>query len=437
MMLKKIVASVALIATVAVSAAMFAAFEAHVINVTAHIENALKVDTEPIMFGTVFPQEMLYRDFDIVLSESFIGADRVDDVEYVIKQKMKPCLVVPVDPAYPNGDMEPIDPTCVPDTANATPPHNATGWHYLDLCQFLSKTNDDLDGQETENDTSHRSYYVDNDPVGPSDNDYCRETVDPDATGRLTKIAGDIADRWVVDLKVPPVDGYVGQDWPEGCPTIPDNDKTYGCDLWIEVTWVSETDEDNGDLACVDADVMLVLDRSGSVITELATLKTAAKDFVTALAPASDGTWMGQTSFADNGSLDLHLTSNVTAINNAIDGLSAGGFTNLAEGLTLATAELVNLDRTPDVDYPDYMVVITDGAPNRPTDETAAKVAATAAADAARAAGIKIYVVGVGTDTATADYLRNNIANSTGQYYDAANYAGLETILSDIATCTP
>ena len=57
---KKIIAAVAMISVVTLSAAMFAAFEAHVINVTAKIENALAVNTTPIEFGTVFPEEVLY-----------------------------------------------------------------------------------------------------------------------------------------------------------------------------------------------------------------------------------------------------------------------------------------------------------------------------------------------------------------------------------------
>jgi hypothetical protein len=39
-------------------------------------------------------------------------------------------------------------------------------------------------------------------------------------------------------LKVPPVKGFVGQDWPAGCPTVPTNDVDLGCDLWIEVTGI-------------------------------------------------------------------------------------------------------------------------------------------------------------------------------------------------------
>jgi hypothetical protein len=157
-------------------------------------------------------------------------------VEYKIVQKLKPC------PVSVRPISVPGDPSCVPDGTNPgidVPLHNATGWHYLSLCPYLSKTNNDDDGKATENDTSHPSYYVDNGPTGPSADDYCLTTPGADATGRLAKGAGDTSDAWLVDLKVPPVDGTVGQDWPTGCPVLAENDKTYGCDLWIEVTGIS------------------------------------------------------------------------------------------------------------------------------------------------------------------------------------------------------
>lgn len=72
-----------------VSLPLFAAFEAHVVNVTARIENALTVDTSPIEYGTVFPQEKLDRFISVALSQSFQDEQRVDDVNYVIRQKPK------------------------------------------------------------------------------------------------------------------------------------------------------------------------------------------------------------------------------------------------------------------------------------------------------------------------------------------------------------
>ena len=89
-MAKKILLGLVAIAVVVGGVAGMSAYEAHVINVTAHIENALSVTPDELMFGTVFPQEKFYKDLTVALSGSFLEEDRVDDVEYVIKQKPKP-----------------------------------------------------------------------------------------------------------------------------------------------------------------------------------------------------------------------------------------------------------------------------------------------------------------------------------------------------------
>ena len=419
---KKIIAAVAMVSVVTLSAAMFAAFEAHVINVTAKIENALAVNTTPIEFGTVFPEEVLYSSpINMKLSDSFMAEDRVDDVEYIIRQKPKCALF---DAA---GNI--TDYGRVTEDANNNFICVDAGYEKLPvLCPFLSKTPDNSPA----NDGSIAAFH------GSITDWTMADTLATQVKGRLAKSDKDIEDNWIIDLHVPCFAGNCAQDYV--VPTEYELDPAlehlqFGCDLWIEVTGISETDDD---LGCLDkADVMLVLDRSGSIdSSELAILKTAAKDFVTALAPAVDKAYMGQTSFADVGSHDLDLTYVVADIEAAINDLTSGGRTNLAEGITLATTELAVNDRD-DADAPDFMVIITDGAPNEPGDETAAKAAAATAANFARAAGIKLYVVGVGTDTATADYLRNSIANSVGQYYDVTDYSGLSAILDDIATCNP
>jgi len=230
-MKKKILLSLAVAAVVVGGIAAFSAYEAHVINVTAHIENALTVNTTPIEFGTVFPQEYLERTFTVSLSDSFLGADRVDDVEYVIKQKPK-CKL---DPIYSGGDL--------PLYAAVNYWDHLCPVNYLkmeDLCKFLSKTPVDSDG-----DTPYPSYYSNpNNIIGDYD-DECRsfDVSIADATGYLMKSLGDVSDTWIIDLKVPPVDGTIGQDWPLSCAdwTVPANDVDYGCDLWVEVTGISET----------------------------------------------------------------------------------------------------------------------------------------------------------------------------------------------------
>ncbi|KPJ57425.1 hypothetical protein AMJ49_00605 [Parcubacteria bacterium DG_74_2] len=225
-MSKKLLALGAVLAVVAGVAAL-SAYEAHVINVTAHIENALDVHPESIAFGTVFPQEYVESDFTVSLSTSFLGAGRVDDVEYVIKQKPKPMwddqTGVPVgcysgartiDEARAYCHDYPEDLDCC----------------YLSLCPFLSK----LDGDPADmNDYGVPSYYQ---------GTYCEPPYPEYASGYLSKIIDDISDSWLVDLKVPPVAGYVGQDWPESCMewVVAENDVDYGCDLWVEVTYISE-----------------------------------------------------------------------------------------------------------------------------------------------------------------------------------------------------
>ena len=70
--MKKLLLGLAAAGTALAMVPLFAAFEAHVINVTARIENALNVPIQELTFGTVFPQEMLDREFDVRLSDSFL-----------------------------------------------------------------------------------------------------------------------------------------------------------------------------------------------------------------------------------------------------------------------------------------------------------------------------------------------------------------------------
>ena len=89
-MAKKILLALGAVLVVAAGVAAMAAFEAHVINVSAYIENALKVSTKEINFGTVFPQEEMTTIATIALSNSFFAQTRVDkNVEYKVTEKPK------------------------------------------------------------------------------------------------------------------------------------------------------------------------------------------------------------------------------------------------------------------------------------------------------------------------------------------------------------
>ncbi len=188
---------------------------------------------------------------------------------------------------------------------------------------------------------------------------------------------------------------------------------------------------------CSQADVMLVLDRSGSInSTELGQLKTAAKDFVDALGLTPAGIHAGQSSFATTGSLDHHLLANAVTLKAAIDALVSGGFTNLKEGIDLAKTEFDNPgdghDRA-DLSSPDKMIIITDGHPNKPFPSSTADDVAKTSADSARAAGIEVFVVGVGSDVNTA-YLQT-VADDASHYFSVADYSALETTLQKLDLC--
>lgn len=218
-----------------VSLPLMAAYEAHVINVTAHIENALYVHPESRNFGTVFPQE--YRELGtfVTFSKSFSATDqtRVSKIDYKIVQKPKPR------PEFENSAGIPEARKWCHDNYPQTPydPNNAD-WQaflvncYPSLCPYLSKTPDNLDG----NDIGVLPFH---DPWSASSIAY----------GTIDKNSAYVGDNWVVDLTVPCFEGMCAQDWadfvfdhnPNANPDdymLPADleDETFGCDLWFEIT---------------------------------------------------------------------------------------------------------------------------------------------------------------------------------------------------------
>src|SRR3989344_1698554 len=215
-MKKKIFLGLAVAGTTLALLPLFAAFEAHVVNVTAKIENALTVPVNPLDFGTVFPQEYLVKNIPVQLSQSFLAENRVDDVEYVIRQKPKCAITTNNGQSFDStigsdgthlytgtGHVVPNDQT--PDPTDYTincgesPRPLVTGetWGPLPmLCPYLSKHEDTTDGTETENDESLDAFHT---PFTVSG-----ENVSwLQARGRLAKSVQDFEDNWLIDLAVP------------------------------------------------------------------------------------------------------------------------------------------------------------------------------------------------------------------------------------------
>ena len=233
-MKKKILFSLATILFVIGGVAAFSAYEAHVINVTAHIENALKITpaSGELDFGTVFPQEYLEERIWITTSESFCEEDqrRVLAIDYKIVQKPKPIWPIPATCDYsadPDVTIEDMRTYCHDNPENLM-------CCYPSLCPYLSKT------PAYEDDPPYTDYGVlaFHDPSDPLS--IAKGTIHKDF---------DLSDEWIIDLAVPCFEGYCSQDWPAFIASHnPDADPSlyeaigdpegtdFGCDLWVEVT---------------------------------------------------------------------------------------------------------------------------------------------------------------------------------------------------------
>ncbi len=122
-MLKKAIAIMTVLLTVASGVASVSAYEAHIIDIKAHVENALGVPAE-FNIGTVFPQEVVETQVCFGLSESFLGEgnQRYSDVHYALLWEVKPIaeedLLTTCDPDG-DGDYEPLAPFIVLSTTES------------------------------------------------------------------------------------------------------------------------------------------------------------------------------------------------------------------------------------------------------------------------------------------------------------------------------
>ncbi|RJR31302.1 hypothetical protein C4569_02565 [Candidatus Parcubacteria bacterium] len=241
---------------------MFAAFESHVINVTAKIESALVVSPKEVDFGAIFPQETFYEDYKVELSSAFMSESRVNSVSYVIRQTPKP-----KDPAKTIGGMSSQE-WCrqnhPADDGNPGDPYYENC--YPVLCTYLSKIKNPADI-----DCNDRQLRVPHD-------------IDDVALGYLTKSGSDIRDLWQLELTVPCFEGSCEIDFDPhlyGDPLDPRMlDRVFGCDLLIEVTGIDESPP-------APTTTTDIITRTGSGFG-----KTQFSD--------QQATWSGRTRYGDN-----------------------------------------------------------------------------------------------------------------------------------------
>jgi len=97
------------------------AYEGHLVDVKAHVENAIGVQTYEFDFGTVFPEDYIEGSIMIGLSNSFVEQDTYSSVYYDLWWEPKPIgQHVAVDPDG-DGYFEPIAPYITVEVDSSAP----------------------------------------------------------------------------------------------------------------------------------------------------------------------------------------------------------------------------------------------------------------------------------------------------------------------------
>ena len=202
------------------------------------------------------------------------------------------------------------------------------------------------------------------------------------------------------------------------------------CDGTLKVTLALSAAPD---ISANPADIVLVLDRSGSMAgSPLENMKAGADTFIDIIDEATDGAGdgtigsgsrIGIVSFASTATADTQLITSVADLKDAVAGLTAGGSTNHADAFTTAVSLFDPLSANAKV-----IVMFTDG-------KTTAGAPPAPVAAAARAAGVIIYCIGL----IGANGIDVSVLNDWATDPDASHVAvtpddaDLEDLITDLA----
>ena len=174
----------------------------------------------------------------------------------------------------------------------------------------------------------------------------------------------------------------------------------------------------------VDRDVVLVVDRSGSMLgSKFAGLVSAIGVFTTTLEETSSQEFVGLASYSDSATIDVPLTQDLTRINAAFRTMPVAGFTSISAGMD--AGEVIFRSGRSGTFVERTMIVLTDGNHNRgPVPRLSA---IRLAAD-----GVIIHTITFGTDADIA--AMQEIARiGSGRHFHAVSNTDLQRIYREIA----
>ncbi|MDE6593117.1 MAG: VWA domain-containing protein [Oscillospiraceae bacterium] len=187
------------------------------------------------------------------------------------------------------------------------------------------------------------------------------------------------------------------------------------------------------DIVSNPADIVLILDRSGSMAgSPLANMKNGARKFIDIIDEATDSSQDGQigggsriavVSFADTATQDTGLITSVADLKAAVTSLTADGSTNHADAFEKAL-QLFPVGTT----NQKVMVMFTDGVTTAGGDPNTV-------ATAAKAQGVIIYCIGLSGNGGIDENALDDWASDPSSAYVAItpNDAELENLFEDLA----
>jgi len=186
-------------------------------------------------------------------------------------------------------------------------------------------------------------------------------------------------------------------------------------------------------------DIMLVLDYSGSMnnFNKIGALKEAVAVFVSVLQQSGANDRVGFSVYSTRGSMAKRLTFDLPDLLADVQQRSAGGWTNMGEGMERGREELTDNARA---GAKKLMVVMTDGKANRPLDRDPLQYVRDEAA-ACATAGIPFAAISFSRDSDR--NIMREIANTTqGVHYHVAGSVSqqeeeLKRVFREIAAKRP
>lgn len=236
------------------------------------------------------------------------------------------------------------------------------------------------------------------------------ELQEEDYWGALQQLGDVISDvpevfaDWIAEkfglIVSPETVGRVGR-WMRALPVLPVVWDLFAAPSHVDLTISAVSSSGEG-----NADVVLVLDRSGSMAGDkIVAARSAAKQFVNFMRV---GDMVGVVSFSSYATVNYPLSfidsggTTVTAVEAAIDSIVATGNTSIGDGLRAALNQIVT---RADPDHIHSIVLLSDGYENEP------EYVASVLPDVIDA-GIVVHTIGLGASVDTT--LLQEIANSTG-----------------------